>query len=112
VRKSSRFNFVILSMKKQKPVLDKSLFWDVTIEEKDFDRYSGFIITRVFERGDFDSIRKIRRYYGDVKIKKELVKCKYIEQETLNFLSLYYDIPIENFKCYTNKQLRGPHSLY
>lgn len=99
-------------MQKQKPILPKSLFWDVTIEDKDYDHYAGFIITRVFERGDFDSIRQIRRYYGDAKIKSEVVKSKYIEQETLNFLSLYYDIPIGKFKCYTNKQLRGTHSLY
>ena len=99
-------------MRKQKPILDKSLFWDVTIKEKDFEPYAGFIITRVFERGDFDSIRQIRRYYGDAKIKSELVKFKYIEPETLNFLSLYYNIPIRKFKCYTNKQLMGALSLY
>lgn len=99
-------------MQKQKPILDKKLFWDVTINETDYEHYAGFIITRVFERGDFDSIRQIRRYYGDTKIKNELVKAKYIESETLNFLSLYYNIPIEKFKCYTNKQLRSEHSIY
>ncbi len=99
-------------MRKQKPVLDKSLFWDVTINEKDFERYAGFIITRIFERGDFDSIRQIRRYYGDTKIKSELIKFKYIEPETLNFLSLYYNIPIRKFKCFTNKQSKSTHSLY
>ena len=76
------------------------------------DKKKNFIIVRVFERGDFKEITQIRRYYGDDTIMSCITSAKFIEEETFNFLSLYYDIPKENFLCYRNKQLRGTHSTY
>ena len=99
-------------MEKQKLILPKHLFWDVVYEDIDFDKKKNFVIVRVFERGDFPEITKVRRYYGDEAILKSITTAKFIEEETFNFLSLYYDIPKENFLCYRNKQLRGELSTY
>ena len=91
---------------------DKKLFWDVGFKESDLDKHAQFIIVRVFERGEIADVKKIRAYYGDVKIKKEIKKAKYIEPETLQFLSAIYNIPLKQFRCYTEKQLRSQHSVY
>ena len=99
-------------MDKNKPVLPKHIFWDIQIENLDFDKKKNFIIVRVFERGDYKEITQIRRYYGDETIINAVENAKFIDEETFNFLSLYYDIPKENFLCYRNKQLRGIHSTY
>ena len=99
-------------MQKQKLILPKHLFWDVVYENIDFDEKKNFVIIRVFERGDFSEITAIRRYYGDEVIMNAVTNAKYIDEETSNFLALYYDIPKENFLCYRNKQLRGEHSTY
>ena len=99
-------------MEKQKLILPKHLFWDVVYEDIDFDEKKNFVIVRVFERGDFPEITKVRRYYGDETILNSITTAKFIDEETFNFLSLYYDIPKEKFLCYKNKQLRGEHSTY
>jgi hypothetical protein len=95
-----------------KPVFDKKLFWDVGYEPTDLDKYAQFVIVRIFERGDIGDVKKIRRYFGDRRIKAEIKKAKWIEPETLQFLSAIYNIPLKKFRCYTEKQLRSPHSLY
>lgn len=96
---------VILSMKKENPVFDKRIFWDVDMGSLDYEKNAAWIIVRVFERGDIPEIRQLRRYYGDNIIKKEIVKAKYIEIETLQYLSALYQIPKQKFRCYTNTQL-------
>lgn len=96
----------------QKPEFDKRLFWDVDYIVSDIDKYPQFIIVRVFERGTIADVKKLRKYLGDKKIKDEIIKAKWIEPETLNFLSAIYNIPLKKFKCYTQKLLRSQHSIY
>ena len=91
-------------MKKEKPILDKRIFWDVDFEKIDYDEHPGWIIVRVFERGDIPDIQQLRKYYGDRLIKTEIVKAKYIEFETLQYLSAIYQIAKEKFRCYINIQ--------
>ncbi|MEO7313273.1 MAG: hypothetical protein ABIX01_23000 [Chitinophagaceae bacterium] len=88
-------------MQKAIPILPKHIFWDIDLKDSTFKKYPGFVIVRVFERGDIPEIRAIRRYYGDELIKNEVVRARYIEPETLNFLSAIYNIPQKKFKCYT-----------
>ena len=58
------------------------------------------LIERIFERGTPGDIQASRKYYGDEKIKKEVVTIQWLSKETLNFLSGLYDIPKENFLTY------------
>ncbi len=99
-------------MQKQKPIFDKRIFWDVDFDTIDYDKHPKWIIVRVFERGDIADIKQLRRYYGDRMIKNAVKKAKYIEEETMQFLSAIYQIPKQQFRCYTEKQLRGIHSVY
>lgn len=99
-------------MKKENPVLNKRIFWDVDSESINFDTDDRFVIERVFDRGDVDDIRQARRYYGDKKIKNILTTSKYLFDETINFCSAIFDIPKDKFRCYTLKQLRQEHSIY
>ena len=92
-------------MQKEKPILDKRFFWDVDFNKINYDKNPGWIIVRIFERGDIADIRKIRRYYGDKLIRTVIIKAKYIEIETFQFLSAIYQIPKEKFRCYSNIQL-------
>ena len=80
--------------------------------QSDIDKYAQFTIVRIFERGNIEDVKKLRRYFGDRKIKAEIMKAKWIEPETLNFLSAIYNIPLNKFECYIQKQLRSPLSLY
>ena len=99
-------------MKMTKPVLAKRIFWDVVYENIDYDEKKRFVIERVFDRGDLPDITQARRYYGDETIIEILTTAKYLFEETIRFCAVYFDVPIENFKCYREKQLNFQHSLY
>lgn len=91
--------------KKQKPVFQKRIFWDVNFEQIDYDAKANFVIERVFERGDVEDIRQCRRYYGDEKVTEVLLKAKYLPLHTIYLASAVIGKPIEEFRCYTLRQL-------
>jgi hypothetical protein len=90
---------------KPKPIFLKRIFWDVDFENIDYDAKAAFVIERVFERGDVDDIRNCRRYYGDDKVREVLLKAKFLPLTTLYLASAVIDRPIEDFRCYTLRQL-------
>lgn len=88
-----------------KPIFDKRIFWDVDYEQIDFDAKANWVIERVFERGDVPDIRNCRRYYGDEKVKQALLNAKFLMLHTLYLASAIVEKPIEEFRCYKNRQL-------
>ena len=91
-------------MQKAKPILDKRIFWDVDFDNIDYDKKWKTVIERVFDRGDINDIRQVRRYYGDEKVMEALTTAKYLFDETINFCSAIFEIPKEKFWCYILKQ--------
>jgi len=55
----------------------------------------------VFERGDVEDIRQCRRYYGDEKVRGALKTAKFLPLGTLHFVSAIFNIPLNEFRCYT-----------
>lgn len=87
-------------MSKPHPILARRIFWDVDFDELDYDAKAGFIIERVFERGDVEDIRNCRRYYGDDKVVDALLRAKFLRLDTLHFVSAIFEKPLEAFRCY------------
>lgn len=84
---------------------NRRIFWDVDFEKIDYDKKYRFVIERVFDRGDVPDIRNCRRYYGDALVAEVLLSAKFLSLNTLYLASAVIDQPIENFKCYTLRQL-------
>ena len=84
----------------KQPVFDKRIFWDVNFEKLDYDKKSGFVIERVFERGDVDDIRQCRRYYGDEKVTAALLNAKFLPLHTTYLAAAVIDRPLTDFRCY------------
>ena len=99
-----------MDAKKQKPVFNRRIFWDVNFDTLDYDNRARFVIERVFERGDVEDIRQCRRYYGDELITEVLLAAKYLPERRLHLASAIIDKPINDFRCYILKQ--STPSLY
>lgn len=89
----------------EKPELDKNIFWEVNFEKIDYEKNADWVIVRVFERGDVQDIRNCRRFYGEEKIKFALINAKFLMLKTLYLASAVVQKPIEEFRCYKNRQL-------
>ena len=96
----------------QKPELNKQIFWDTDFDKIDYDKSGQSVIERVFDRGDIEDIRQVRRYYGDEKVIEALTSAKYLFDETINFCAGIFDLPKEKFRCYILKQSDPTPSLY
>ena len=90
---------------KPKPKFEKHIFWDVDFEKLDYDLKAIFVIERVFERGDVEDIRQCRRYYGDNKITEVLLNTRFLPEHRIHLASAVLGKPLEEFRCYTLRQL-------
>ena len=90
---------------KPAPIFNKRIFWDVVFENINYDTKANFVIERVFERGDVDDIRNCRRYYGDDKVREALLNAKFLPETAMYLASTVIDRPIQDFRCYTLRQL-------
>jgi hypothetical protein len=84
--------------------IDKSLFWDVEIDNVDYNKYARHIINRILMRGNINDWLELKKFYGKDRIKTEMLKMRYLDKRTLNFCSFYFNIPKTKFKCYNTPQ--------
>lgn len=82
------------------PKLRPELFWDSDFEKIDYVNNYRYIIERVLDRGTLDEWFEIKRYYGLEKIKEASVQARWLKDKVLNFCSIYFEIPINQFRCY------------
>ncbi len=85
------------------------LFWDIDRDKFNFEKNKRLIIERVFTRGEIADIKKLIIHYGLNTIKQEIVKAGFLDKKTLNWASLFLDIPKTNFRCYTKIQSKTVH---
>lgn len=88
----------------QKPILNKRIFWDTDFGKIDYDKSYRSVIERVFERGDVEDIRQVRRYYGDEKVKWTLTNAKWLRYDIFVFCKNLFQFKNEDFRCYNLQQ--------
>ena len=91
---------------------EKTIFWDVKMEDIDWDAHAGFVIQRVVQRGQIKDWVLLKNKYGLPRIKEELLKTRSLDKKTLQFFSTYFDIPKTSFRCYIMKQSFQGHWNY
>ncbi len=103
-----------LSTQSKKPVelLSKHLFWDTPITNIDLQKNKGFIVQRVMEYGLMNDWNLIKKWYGITEIGRVATQFRTLDPKALAFLVNITGIPLNNFRCYTTKQLMKAHWDY
>ena len=83
--------------------LPAALFWDTDPTTLNLDRHAKQIIARVVERGGLEGWHKLRRHYGDDKLRQVVTNLRTLEPRTVNFLCLMLNLTQENFRCGTSR---------
>jgi len=91
-------------MSDTKPNFSKEVFWDVNYNKIDWDRNASFVIDRIILEGFWEDWIKLVQFYGFDKIKESVIKSRYLDKKSLSFCSAIFNIPIENFRCYTMRE--------
>ncbi len=92
-------------MQKQIPKLDNGLFWDTNAATIDWEKNARWVMARVLSRGNLPDFRELVRYYGLDRIKTELLQVRFLDKKTLSFVATIFQVPKEQFRCYTLRQL-------
>jgi hypothetical protein len=85
--------------------LSPHLFWDVEMSKVEPKQSKLFLIGRVLEFGFTKDWVALLKFYGVEEIKKSVVKLRNLDDVSLHFASSYFDIKLEDFRCYTKRQL-------
>jgi len=85
--------------------LSQSLFWDTDFEKLDVNRSWESVVIRILEYGTWEQWQAARKYYGDEKIKTATKSSKWLTDKAWTFCSVVFNIPKEQFKCYTTRLL-------
>jgi hypothetical protein len=75
-------------------------FWDVKRDDLDFSRDKGFIISRMFERGNLDDVLSLVAFYGKDETGNILKSNKYLNRQGLYLAHALLGFPIQDFKAY------------
>ncbi len=89
--------------------VNAAYFWDIDVSTLDEIKSKRLIIERVVNLGNLDEIKLVVNYYGKKELINTICKLNYLDSKTLNFLSLIFNVPKSNFKCFTRKQLKPQH---
>lgn len=85
------------------------LFWDIDRTTLDLDSKVRYVIGRVVTHGMLKDWNLIKTYYGLERIKNEMLQERYLDKRSLSFLSCIFELPKEQFRCYTTQQSTPTH---
>ena len=80
--------------------LPKRLFWDTNMEHIDWATNARFVIHRVITCGEIKDWVVIKKHYGLERIKQEILQMRFLDDMTLNFFSVIFEIEKEEFRSY------------
>lgn len=88
------------------------LFWDIDKATLDLEKHRRFIIERTLTHGTLTDWFLIKKHYGKNVIKEESMQIRHLDQLTLHFCAAYFQVPIQQFRCYTLQQSSPTHWDY
>jgi len=88
--------------------LSKHLFWDYDIAKLNEKSDKKFILERVFTRGFEKDEKLVFSHYGEKVIRNTVVSIRNLDKKTLNYLSVIFNIPKKEFKCYKQTLSANP----
>ncbi len=71
----------------------QNLFWDAPLPTIDIEKHKNFIIERVICRGLLADFYLLLKLYTKEEIKTAIKLSKSLDPKTLNFCSIYFEIP-------------------
>ena len=96
-----------MTEKMHKPVLSKQAFWDVDMDNIDYEKNALYVMEQVLDWGTSEDFRSIVRFYGKERVSRELVNTKVLGDIEINFCCLIFKIKVTDFKYYEKRPSRS-----
>jgi uncharacterized protein DUF6922 len=90
-----------------KPVLSKQAFWDVDMDKIDYENGVLNILERIIYKGNNRDFMAIRKFYGDKRIRREIIHTKCFGPKEVNFCCLIFKLKTTDFINYKEGRFRA-----
>jgi hypothetical protein len=92
---------------KSKPFkeISTSLLWEYDLKNFDYQGMKLLVVQRVIERGRMEDFYAMLNLYGLEEVKNTLRNIKMLNKKDMNFVSVAFDIPFKELRCYREQQL-------
>jgi hypothetical protein len=91
------------------PLFTRNILWDVNAETFDIQKGRRLVVQRVLMLGTLDDLHLLKTLYSLSDIREEVMKIKDWDSKVMNFVSLWLDIPREQFACCTHRHSHLKH---
>ncbi len=92
-----------------KPKFSENLFWDIDLKNLDYEVHFPYILSRVLDYGTWQDWLEIRKFYSKEKIKNTALQLRELSAKSLNFIAIFTNTPIQEFRCYKLRQSKPTH---
>lgn len=92
--------------------LRRSLFRETDYEKPDWEKNDCFIVERVLQTGTEEDFREIVAYYGKSRLREIINQIRYLDKKPIHFASVYFDIPLNEMRCFILRQSGTQHWDY
>ncbi|RMZ50232.1 hypothetical protein EB822_09470 [Flavobacteriaceae bacterium PRS1] len=89
--------------------LSKVIFWDTDQKSLCWKENAHYIISKVVQYGNLKDWNIIKNHYTTKRLEAEVINMRYLDKKTLSYLSMFFNIPKKEFRCYTTKQSIQKH---
>ena len=89
--------------------INPGLLWEYDLSRFDYQQMRNVVVQRVVERGFPDDWYAALNLYGVNGMKDAIKALPYLNDKDMNFVSVLFEIPLSEMKCYERKQSRPSH---
>ena len=89
--------------------INPTLLWEYDLSDFDYQSMQPIVVQRVLERGWPADWYAILNIYGVEGVKQTIKELPYLNEKDMAFVSLVFDIPFNEMKCFKNKQSMPLH---
>ncbi|MAC94426.1 MAG: hypothetical protein CMC96_02875 [Flavobacteriales bacterium] len=94
------------------PEFTRGIFWDTNYNDLKIGKHDLYIIERVLDYGQQSDWELLQKLYTKEEIIKYATQSRNLKPKTVSFLSVIYNIPQNQFRCYTERQSQKIHFDY
>jgi hypothetical protein len=92
--------------------VNPKLLWEYNLSDFDFQDMRNIVVQRVIERGWPKDYYAILNLYGEEGVIEAIKQIPYLNQKDINFVSVVFHIPLNQLRCYEEKQSKTQHWNY
>lgn len=92
--------------------LRPSLFWDTDYASINWEHHAKYVIERVLHRGTWEEFKSMLVFYGRERITAVIKRLRYMDKRVMHFCRVYFNIPLNEMRCYNIKQSKIVHWDY